>query len=150
MTLTKSKTDQYWQGSTVLVAWSASGTCWVAIMEKYIYMYFRKAELGCHGEEYDFKQLCTQKPASVSDGRAISCSYTRVRELMKQQLSSIGLDAAKFGMHTFPAGEATAAANAGVPDCLFKRQWRWHCESAKDGYINESVKAHLSVPKKMI
>ena len=68
---------------------------------------------------------------------------------MKKKLSSIGLDATKFGMHSFRAGGATAAANAGVPDRLFKRHGRWRSESAKDGYVKDSVKARLSVSKRL-
>ena len=35
-------------------------------------------------------------------------------------------------MHSLRAGGATAAANAGVPDRLFKRHGRWKSESAKE------------------
>ena len=40
-------------------------------------------------------------------------SYTRVHELMLSKLSSLGFDTRKFDMHSFRAGGATAAANAG-------------------------------------
>ena len=40
---------------------------------------------------------------------------------------------------------ATAEANAGVPDRLFKRHGRWKSESAKDGYIKDSMEKR-SVP----
>ena len=36
------------------------------------------------------------------------------------------------------SGGATAAANAKVPDRLFKRHGRWCSESAKDGYVKDS------------
>ena len=138
ISLPKSKTDQYRQGSSVLVARSATGTCPVAIVEKYL----RKVELSCHGAEYVFRAIVHTKTGERLR-RSGHLSYTRVRELMKEKLSSIGLDAAKFGMHSFRAGGATAAANAGVPDRLFKRHGRWRSESAKDGYIKDSVKARL-------
>ncbi|KAL5497418.1 hypothetical protein EMCRGX_G013885 [Ephydatia muelleri] len=48
-------------------------------------------------------------------------------------------------MHSLRAGGATAAANAGVPDRLFKRHGRWKSESAKDGYVKDSVR-HGSSP----
>ena len=38
---------------------------------------------------------------------------------------------------------ATAAANAGVPDRLFKRHGRWASESAKDGYVQDSLSSRL-------
>ena len=42
---------------------------------------------------------------------------------------------------------ATAAANAGVPGRLFKRHGRWASESAKDGYVQDSLSSRLSVSK---
>ena len=44
-------------------------------------------------------------------------------------------------------GGATAAANAGVPDWLFKRHGRWCLKNAKDGYIEESSESRLRVSK---
>ena len=52
-------------------------------------------------------------------------------------------------MHSFKAGGATAAANAGVPDRLFKRHGRWRSEVAKDGYVKDSVEARLSVSQSL-
>ena len=98
------------------------------------------------GGEYIFRAIVNTK-AGERLRRSGHLSYTRVRELMKQKLSSMGYDAKKFGMHSFRAGGATAAANAGVPDRLFKRHGRWRSEAAKDGYIKDSVQALLSVSK---
>lgn len=54
-----------------------------------------------------------------------------------------------FSMHSLRAGNATAAANAGVPDRLFTRHGRWWSESAKDGYVKDSVEKRLSVSKNL-
>ena len=59
------------------------------------------------------------------------------------------MDPQLFGMHSLRAGGATAAANAGVPDRLFKRHGRWWFESAKDGYVKDSVEKWLSVSKNL-
>ncbi len=45
------------------------------------------------------------------------------------------------------AGRASAAANAGVPDRLFKRHDHWKSESAKNGYVKDSFSARMSVSK---
>ena len=45
------------------------------------------------------------------------------------------------------AGGATIAANAGVPDRLLKRHDRWKPETAKDGYVKDSVESRLAVSK---
>ena len=53
----------------------------------------------------------------------------------------------EFGLHSLRAGGATPAANAGVPDRLFKRHRRWRSDNAKDGYIDDSAERRLSVSK---
>lgn len=49
------------------------------------------------------------------------------------------------------AGElALCTANAGVPDRLFKRHaWPWKSESAKDGYVKDSIDSRLKVSKSL-
>ena len=64
-------------------------------------------------------------------------------------LQAVGLDTKQFGLHSLRAGGATAAANAGVPDRLFKRHGRWRSENAKDGYVKDSVAERLSVTRKI-
>ena len=71
-------------------------------------------------------------------------SYSRLRELLLERIALVGMDPRLFGMHSLRAGGATAAANAGVPYRLFKRHGRWESESAKDGYVKDSVVKRLS------
>ena len=65
-------------------------------------------------------------------------SYTRLRELLLSKISQLGYDPKPFGLHSLRASGATVAANADVPDRLFKRHGRWKSDSAKDGYIKDS------------
>ena len=74
-------------------------------------------------------------------------SYTRMRELLREKLTDVGLDANKFGLHSLRSGGATAAANAGVPDRLFKRHGRWRSENAKDGYVKDTLSCRIEVSK---
>ena len=144
LSLPSSKTDQYREGAVVLVARSSSVTCPVATMERY----FEKAKLACKEPLYMFRAIVHTKTGERLR-RGGHLSYTRARELVKQKLSSLGYDATRFSMHSFRAGGATAAANAGVPDRLFKRHGRWRSESAKDGYVKDSVQARLSVSESL-
>ena len=59
----------------------------------------------------------------------------------------MGWDPKLFGMHSLRAGGATTAANAGVPDRLFKWHGRWKSETAKDGYVKDSLESKMSVSK---
>ena len=70
-----------------------------------------------------------------------------MRELFLAKIKDLGFDSKKFGLHSLRAGGATAAASAGVPDRLFKRHGRWRSETAKDGYVKDTVSARLSVSK---
>ena len=51
-------------------------------------------------------------------------SYTHARELIKIALSELGLDAKKFGLHSFRSWGASVAANH-VSDRVFKAHSRW-------------------------
>ena len=81
--------------------------------------------------------------------RGCGLSYSRLRELLLAKIKQLGMDPKLFGMHSLRAGGATAAANARVPDRLFKRHGRWKSESAKDGYVKDSVERRLSVSKSL-
>lgn len=76
-------------------------------------------------------------------------SYTRLRELLLAKIRQLGWNPALFGMHGLRAGGATAEPNADVPDRLFKRHGRWKSETAKDGYIKDSVEKRLKVSKRL-
>ncbi|XP_046567698.1 uncharacterized protein LOC124276085 [Haliotis rubra] len=43
------------------------------------------------------------------------------------------------------SGGATAAANNGIPDRMFKRHGRWRSEKAKDGYVKDKLENRIKV-----
>ena len=57
---------------------------------------------------------------------------------MLEAFKDIVPDIFAIGTHSLRGGGATAAANAGVPDRLFKRYGLWASESAKDGHVQDS------------
>ena len=54
-----------------------------------------------------------------------------LRELFKKKMEELGYHASNLVLHSLRAGGATAAANAGIPDRLFKCHGRWKSENAK-------------------
>ena len=66
---------------------------------------------------------------------------------MLEACKDIVLDISTIGTHSIRSGGATAATNSGVSDRLFKRHGRWASESAKDGYVQDSLFSRLSVSK---
>ena len=142
--IVSSKTDQYHQGDSVVVARTGSATCPVAMMERYMSM----AELLPSSKLRLFHGIIHTKSGQRLRASG-TLSYTRMRELFLTKLSRLGFDPRQFGLHSLRAGGASAAANAGVPDRLFKRHGRWRSETAKDGYIKDSMPALLSVSESL-
>ena len=145
ITITSSKTDQYRQGDRIPIARSSLSTCPVAMMEKY----FKAAALDPRSTEHLFRPIVSTKKGESLRASG-SLSYTRLREIVLEKLQSLGYDAQQFGLHSFRAGGATAAANAAdLPERLFKRHGRWKSETAKDGYVKDSEENRLLVSKKI-
>lgn len=103
--------------------------------------YFCMAQLLPSFESRLFRGIvCIRKGECLRASGTLS--YTRMRELFKAKLLLFVFDASQFGLHSLRARGVSAAANAGIPDRLFGR---WRSETAKDGYIKDSMSALLSV-----
>ena len=89
----------------------------------------------------------TKKGESLRDAGRIS--YSCLRDLFRKKLADLGFPPNEFGLHSLRAGGATAAANAKVPDRMFKRHGRWKSENAKDGYVKDDVESRLEVSKSL-
>jgi hypothetical protein len=76
-------------------------------------------------------------------------SYSRAREVVLSAFASIGLPKQEYGLHSFRAGGASAAANAKIKDRLFKRHGRWKSDRANDGYIKDDIESLLSVSRSL-
>ncbi|XP_062576265.1 integrase/recombinase xerD homolog [Saccostrea cucullata] len=146
LTIQKSKTDRYKEGSNVVVSCTNEITCPVRITRRYLSL----ANINDQSNEYLFRSITYCKNSNTYKLRGEKClSYTRAREILLDALASLGLDRTKFGLHSLRAGGATAAANHGVCDRLFKKHGRWKSETAKDGYVSENLRQQLSVTKNL-
>ncbi len=142
--ITSSKTDQLRQGVTVLVARTGSAISPVAMLERYIVM----AGIDGGSQAHLFRGLVNTKRGERLRASG-SLSYTRMRELFLKKLSELGFDPKQFVLHSLRAGGPSAAANAGVPDRLFKWHGRWKSESAKDGYSKDSFSSCMSASESL-
>jgi len=70
-------------------------------------------------------------------------------EPFQKKLRDLGFSPDEFGLHSLRAWGATTAANADVPDWLFKCHGHWKSENAKDGYIEDDVAHRLEVTWKL-
>ena len=139
-----SKTDQFRDGAWVTIARTGTKTCPVHMAERYI----KLGEISGSPDLHLYRGIVRTKNG-VRLRKQGGLSYTRMRELLLEKLVEVGLDPKNFGLHSLRAGGATAAANAGVPDRLFKRHGRWRSENAKDGYVKDSLSNRLSVTKRI-
>ena len=65
-------------------------------------------------------------------------TYSNLRDEFLAALLSHVNDISSYCLHSIRAGGASAAANNGVKDRMFKRHGRWISDSAKDGYIKDN------------
>lgn len=75
-------------------------------------------------------------------------SYTSARQSIINKLKLVSPEG-NFGLHSMRAGGATAAANSGVNDRVWKRHGRWKSDSSKDGYVVDSLQSRLLVSKNL-
>ena len=90
--------------------------------------YISAAQINLSDDFPLFRAFATPRSKVGSQG----ISYTR--ELVEDALRDF-TDVSKKSVHSLRAGEAICAANAGIPDGLFKRHGRWASVNAKDGYV---------------
>ena len=141
----KSKTDVYREGSWVYLTKLDSVLCPIKLILKY----FRISNIQDNCQKHIFRAITNTKKGSTLRKTDQHISYTRVMENVLEGLKNIGLDVQLFGLHSLRAGGATAAANLGVKDRLFKKHGRWKSEKVKGGYVHESIQAKLTVTKNL-
>ena len=115
-----SKTDQYRDGAWVVIARTSAKTCPVLMAERYM----KLADIRGSPDLNLFRGIVRTKNGVKLRAQG-GLSYTRMRELLLEKLTHVGLDPKSYGLHSLRSGGATAAANAGVPDRLFKQHGRW-------------------------
>lgn len=141
----KSKTDIYRDGNYVMISRTYNKLCPVRNFEVYLSFFPKPID----SDLYLFQNLCKTNNGFVFRSINKPLSYTRMRELFIEAFSPYVKDICKYGLHSLRSGGATSAANAGVPDRLFKRHGRWRSENAKDGYVKDSIENMLSVSRNL-
>ena len=141
----KSKTDVYRHGHWLHLAKLNSELCPVNLTKRY----FNLANISVKCDMYIFRGIVRSKNGYKLRLSDQAISYTTAREHVLDLLKNIGLDPKEFGLHSLRSGGATAAANLGVKDRLFKKHGRWKSEKVKDNYVHENLKIQLSVSKSL-
>ena len=139
-----SKTDQYREGAIVPIVKSGTDLCPWGNLEKYL----SQAKLTLPtssqgGDDYLFGNIQT-KSGSQSIRPGSKLSYTRCREVLLKKIADVGLDPKSFSWHSFRSGGASAAANGGISDRMFKPHGRWRSQNAKDD-VADLLESRLAV-----
>lgn len=139
ISLAKRKNDQFREGSSILVAYSRSSSCPVAVTERFLLAGQH------HKSDYLFRKVCHTKHGFSL--RPQPLTYSRASELVRKQLKAIGLNPKQYGLHSLRSGGASAAAAAAIPDRLLMCHGGWRSESAKSMYIQETEETLLRVSR---
>ena len=90
-----SKTDQLRDGAWVVIVRTDSLLCPVAMLKRYM----RMANITGACEKCLFRAIVnTKNGQKLRESGGVS--YTRIRELVLEKLSAIGLDPKRFGLHS--------------------------------------------------
>ena len=136
-----SKTDKYRDGAWVPIARTGTVLCPVVNLERY----FVWAKIPCDSESYVFSQLTKTKEGYVFRKCQKPIAYSNLRKLFIDAVKPFVQNVNDYCLHSLRSGGATAAASMGIPDRLFKRHGRWSSETAKDGYVKDSLDERLRV-----
>ena len=135
-----SKTDKYRDGAWIVISRTGTLLCPVCNLEKY----FAWSNIAKDSSVFVFCTLSATKSGfKIRSDKPMS--YTTLRELFIEAFTPHVDDIKKYCLHSLRSGGATAAANSGVKDRMFKRHGRWASDSAKDGYVKDNFQERIYV-----
>lgn len=146
-----SKTDQYRNGNKVFISQTKGLICPHALLLRY----FSLANIPPSADEYIFRSIQASRRGQTATALASRrLSYTRLREIIKETVSSIGLNPNLYSTHSLRSGGASFMANSQAhnPNLnrLLKLQGRWKSDTSKDMYVKDSLESRLTLTKTLI
>ena len=140
----KSKTDQYRKGNDVLISQGNTPACPFSMYQRYLEL----LEDNIEKDFFMFRPIFRSKGKCKLIYKNKKISYSAARNNIVPLIKSVVGDV-DIGLHSLRSGGATVAANARVDERCLKRHGRWKTDSAKDGYIKDSVEMRLLVSKSL-
>ena len=141
----KSETDIYRKGNWLHLAKLNSKLCPLDLTKRYFVLAGIDKQSGKYilrGTENTKKGQKLRKIDKPLCYSTVSCHVLDLR-------ANIGLDTKKFGLYSLQSGGASAAANLGVSDRLFKKHSRWKSDKVKDSYVQEDIESKLSLSRSL-
>ena len=135
--ITKSKNDQFWQGSEVFIARTFHESCPVAIAERYFAALGNPVNcalpLFCHLTKTKCGLILTSHPLS----RTPTC------KTVLKAIKPFVRDIKSYGLHSLRSVGASAASNAHAPPLLISRHGRIRSEKACNVYLQADTSSKL-------
>ena len=141
----KSKTDIYRKGNWLHLAKRNSKLCPLDLTKRYLIL----AGIDKQSDKYIFRGTENTKKGQKLRKIDKPLCYLTVSCHVLDLRANIGLDTKKFGLYSLQSGSASAAANLGVSDRLFKKHSKWKSDKVKDSYVQEDIELKLSLSKSL-
>ena len=117
--ITSSKTDQYHQGDSVMVARTGTSTCpSVAMLERYV----AAAGISLSSSLRLFRAIVNTKQGERLRASG-SLGYARMRELLLAKLDQLGYDKQQFSLHSLRAGWCISCSKCWHPRQAIQEAW---------------------------
>lgn len=134
-----SKTDKYRDGAWITLA--RTGTCLCPKDNSKKLIEWAKLKPS----DFLFCNLCKTHNGYTVRQCNKQMSYTNLRDEFLRALAPQVSDIKKYCLHSLRSGGASRAASKRCKRQIFKRHGRWLSDSAKDGYVKDSLQERLSV-----
>ena len=144
ISILKSKIDQYRLGNEIVISKGHSCACPYSLLNRY----FSVAGIDPFSDHFLFKPIFRSNNKCSLIYKNKPLSYTRARECIVARLKEV-VSNSNLGLHSLRAGGATVAANSDVNERCWKRHGRWKSDTAKDGYVADSLQHRLAVTKSL-
>ena len=124
--LMSSKTDQYRQGTDIVVIHTGSELCPVLKLQEY----YSIAKLDPNSSEKLFRGIVASKNGDRLRSTG-SISYSRVRELVLRKIESLGHDPKLFGLHSFRSGGCVFGSKRRSSRSPIQKTWEMEVGDSK-------------------
>ena len=141
--IVSSKKDVYRKGKTLYLARQAGEHSVFDLLLRYM----AKAKLGLGENKFLFGKISQNGPSQVVDGSTM-ISYQECLSIVKQKVTSLGLDAHDYATHSSRSGAATSLASCVTPFELMV-SGRWADPRSLGSYVEIDVERRFGISENL-
>ena len=140
-----SKTDQYRNGNQVFIAQTNRHLCPHALLLRYFYLSSIHPIQTNTSSDPSKLPVVVQRQLPFLLNVLVTKGY--LAEIIKEAISSVGLDPKQYSTHSLRSGGASFMANSQGNNPNLKLQGRWKSDTSKDMYVKDSLESRLTLTK---